>query len=303
MSFGQAISGGLSFIQAQQVEEGYWADWQLPPGESRMWTTAYIGYRLATFGELSSNLQRAAHWLRNRGFPNGGWGYSDDTGPDADTTSFAVFFLHSQGLSVSESDLRRLRAFQQLDGGFSTYTAETSYGSWVCSHPDVTPVALLALLSASSGKVGELDGGLRYVQAQRREDGLWNSFWWVSRLYATEASLALLRFAGLPFATDHLISTLREYQPSNAFESALLLLCLIRAGRAAARVAMETASTLQSSQHPDGSWASAPILRLTHRSINEPWNTREAGPLFSDQHRLFTTATVVAALAAFRSGQ
>jgi hypothetical protein len=130
---------------------------------------------------------------------------------------------------------------------------------------------------------------------------LWSWFWWTSCLYATEATLAFLQAAGERLDGARLTSSLREVPTPTAFESALLLLCLIRMGNAGEPLAAEHARALQAEQLPDGSWPSGPILRLTSREISEPWLAQDAGPLFGDERRLFTTATALAALAAFEA--
>lgn len=299
-----SIEGGLHYLRSNQASPGFWSDWQLPPGESRMWTTAYIGYRLSSLpstrrAAVDEHLTRADAWLRASEFPNGGWGYAEETGPDADSTSLALLFLRARGGDVTSD--RRLCAYQQSDGGFSTYTRDASYGAWVQSHSEVTAIALLALLPTPFSLTDRMSAGVRYVRGHQRADGLWSSFWWTSCLYATEATLTFLQAVGEHLDGARLTSSLRVVPTPSAFESALLLLCLIRVGNAGEGLAANHASALQAEQLPDGSWPSRPILRLTSRQISEPWLAQDAGPLFRDERRLFTTATVLAALAAFEA--
>jgi squalene cyclase len=300
-----AIDAGLDFLRANQDDAGCWCDWQLPPGQSRMWTTAYIGYRLSSLpggrvGAIVDSLTRAEAWLRAAELPGGGWGYSPETGPDADTTSLALLFLRARGVPIGEDSRQRVRSHQQADGGFSTYTGGSSWGSWIQSHPDVTAVALQALsVTATSASSAELGQGMRYVREHARADGLWESFWWTSCLYATEAMLAFLREAVEPLDGARLMASLRTVPTPAPFESALWLLCLLHLGGAAGGLASDRAAALVSDQRPDGSWASHPVLRLTSRHVREPWNAEDSAPLFADDRRLFTTATVVAALAAY----
>ena len=56
----------------------------------------------------------------------------------------------------------------------------------------------------------------------------------------------------------------------------------------------------------DGSWPAAPMLRITDRTCDAPWRQPECGPVYADDRRLFTSATVLRALNAVantRSGQ
>ena len=306
MNLSTSIEGGLRFLRSNQAPPGFWSDWKLPPGESRMWTTAYVGYRLSAIprrrrATVDEALIRADSWLRASAFSNGGWGYAEQTGPDADSTSLALLFLRLRGGDAPAEG--RLRTYQQPDGGFSTYTRDASYGSWVQSHPEVTATALRALLRTPFARTDRMAAGLRYVRGQHRADGLWSSFWWTTCLYATETTLAFLDAAGDHLDGARLMSSLREVPSPTAFESALLLLCLIRMGNAGEPLAAEHASALLGEQLPDGSWLNRPSLRLTSRDISEPWLAQDAdaGPLFEDERRLFTTATVLAALAAFEA--
>jgi hypothetical protein len=102
---------------------------------------------------------RADAWLRASEFPDGGWGYAEQTGPDADSTSLALLFLRTRGGNVTSE--RRLCTYQQPDGGFSTYGQDASHGSWVQSHPDVTAIALLALLPTPFSRTERMAAGLR----------------------------------------------------------------------------------------------------------------------------------------------
>jgi hypothetical protein len=299
-----SIVRALEYLCCAQSRAGFWSEWQLPPGESRMWTTAYIGYRLSSLANshrsaVAEHLDRAAAWLCACGFPNGGWGYSDQTGPDADSTSLAILFLSRLKQPVSEDSLRCLAEFQQSDGGFATYTPAWSWGAWTESHPEVTAAALLAALTARPCSDPGIARGLDYLRGRQRADGLWNSFWWTSCLYATEAALAVLNSADEPLETRRLLASLGQVSPAGAFEVALLLLCLIRTGCERESLCAENARALFSAQLPDGSWPACPMLRLTSREISEPWAVRDAGPVFDDERRLFTTATAAAALSAF----
>lgn len=106
MNLSSSIEAGLHYLRSNQATLGFWSDWQLPPGESRMWTTAYIGYRLSSLpstyrATIDEHLARADAWLRASEFPNGGWGYAEQTGPDADSTSLALLFLRARAPCVN----------------------------------------------------------------------------------------------------------------------------------------------------------------------------------------------------------
>ena len=262
-----AVERGLAFLAARQDPAGFWSDWDdLPVGPSRMWTTAYCGWRLARYAPARV-LDPAADWLEAHELEGGGWGYAESTGPDADSTALGILFLHAIGRRAPESAVRRLLSFACENGGIATYGVDQAFGSWTASHVEVTATAALALRAAGAD-VEAIDRAVEFVRRSRRPDGLWDSYWWTSPWYATEVAVRL--FSGRAPAV---------MPPQNCFETALRIL-----------VTHEAAAQLSSAQNPDGSWPSAPILRLTDR------DGCDAGPIFADPQRVFTTATVVSAL-------
>ena len=123
MSLTDAIDAGLEFLLARQSPQGCWTDWRLPPGESSVWTTAYVGYRLSAVrggggrDRVRPALRKAAGWLAAHEFAGGGWGYVEETGPDADSTALAMLFLSSQGVSVSPLVREHSARFSVTTGG------------------------------------------------------------------------------------------------------------------------------------------------------------------------------------------
>lgn len=295
----QAIAGGLEYILTHQTADGSWIDWDLPPGSSPAWTTGYIGYKLRVLPQnqklkAAHHLAAGAQWLLANQIADGGWGYNTAVGRDADTTSFAILFLASSGQQVPEAAYNLLTQFQRPDGGFSTYLPEGESNSWAVSHPDVTPLALLALFTKPESFRIALDHGFEYIQQQKNPDGLWNSFWWDSFLYGTEASLSFLYSQNLSIACPSSFSLI---QPANAFEGALLISSMLYIDPMGLRSTIcHLADNLIAEQQSDGSWKTVPILRITRRDCYDPWATTNPGPLFADPHRLFTTSTVLHAL-------
>lgn len=271
------MSKALAFLAAQQNPAGFWEDWDLPVGPSRMWTTAYVGWRLASSrGVYSDMLDRAADWLESNELPGGGWGYANLTGADADSTALGILFLRTLGREVPGSAVLRLLRFACNDGGFATYGLEQSFGAWTASHVEVTATAVLALTCVGEAQ-NEVVSAKEFLQRRKRPDGLWDSYWWTSPLYATHVCA---RVFGGP--SRQAIASLRT---GNPFEMALQNLLLHR-----------TDHELATAQLSDGSWPSAPVLRLTRRDVFEPHLSADAGPRFADPRRVFTTATVLAAL-------
>ena len=301
------------FLLRHQCRDGSWSDWDLPPGPSDSWTTAYVGYQLAAAPSepvsVPSAAARAAAWLSQREFASGGWGYNDRVGPDADSTAHALLLLSSQQMGPFAAGYECLVGFQKSDGGFSTYLGDQGLGSWGVSHPDVTAVAARAILSipqaAAAGlpvrdRAAVIERALDYIARHRNPEGTWDSFWWSSPLYATAAALSLLSATGSPVAAEPTCSSLSRIHAENPFERGLCLDCYLHVlSDPRGRQSAPLVKALISEQLPDGSWSSLPILRLTNRDCFDPARHDGAGPLFADPKRLFTSATVFGALSGF----
>jgi squalene-hopene/tetraprenyl-beta-curcumene cyclase len=159
----------------------------------------------------------------------------------------------------------------------------------------VTPLALLAMLTRPAPDRALVQHGIDYVLHQKTAQGLWNSFWWDSCLYSTEANLSLLHAVGIEMPSP---AALAEIEPANAFEAALQISSLLYVDREGSQAKLcGLVDGLIRRQQPDGSWNSAPILRITRRDCYAPWASGAAGQLYAEPHRLFTTATVLHALA------
>jgi hypothetical protein len=304
----RAIYAGLEYILGRQTSEGYWLDWSLPAGPSDMWTTAFVGYRLSFLGAsgrglLDKALRKAARWLSHSMLSDGGWGYNSGVGADADSTAHSILFLSRIPGSAPPASYERLLAFQCADGGFATFRPFGDNRSWSVSHPDVSAVALLALLTRLTRSDPAIEAGIQYSLRCRTADGVWNSFWWDSSLYATLANLRLLNSVrAVPI--EPTLRSLCTTIPETPFWAALFLesLTILRALESFL-LCRHVVERLIRDQASNGSWISTPTLRLTRRDCFEPWNSADSGLLFADPHRVFTTAAVISALSAFANVQ
>lgn len=292
----------LEYVLSQQRHDGSWIDWDLPPGESSIWTTAFVGCRLRSLPaglreRASVSIGLAAEWLDGRMFPDGGWGYNQEVGSDADSTALAILFLASEGKHVRETCYACLQSFQCGDGGFATYRGHPDLGSWAVSHGDVTPTAILALMTKHDVASETVNQGLQFVLKHKTSAGIWHPFWWTSFLYSTEVSLSLLKAVRLNIDLPGTRETLLNARPQHPFECALLVSSLLALPRSPRDHDIRPLVVeLIEDQAFDGSWRSGPMLRVSRRDCWEAWKPGDPAQLFSDQNHLFTTVTVLDAL-------
>jgi hypothetical protein len=300
ISVEQAVARGSVYIINSQSADGAWTEWNLPPGRSRAWATAFVGYRTrlvpaAQQPGLATARAAASEWLIAHQFDGGGWGYNEWVCADADSTALGILFLASLGIEAPESSYTRLRQLQRVDGGFATYDEP---GSWGAPHPDVTPIAVLALLTKDARSSPCVERGLEYVRRQRDdESGLWHSFWWTSPAYATEGSVRLLTTAESSFDRRRTRDGLLDFVPQNAFEAGLRLSALLHLDHAIGDAVDPLIGDMLRRQRSDGSFPSAPVLRVTRRDCAEPWSADDAGEVFQDDGCLFATSVAVECLA------
>jgi squalene cyclase len=268
--------------------------------------------------------------------PDGGWGYGFGVPADADSTSWCLRFLTKLGIQSKESRknalLFLLKHQSQLDGGFRTYAtprdvgrymmldSSVSFEGWASSQMCVTAVAAQALIENGSSE--GIDGAIDFIRKGQNVEGYWNSYWWSDKLYATVNCMEALKARGeddvdlLSKAEKWIAGT----QLANGgwtdsttqdggwpFSTALALkgLMLMPEPSFLANI-KDGVNWLLDRQLFDGSWSYNHILRIPHPSVKEPWNQlqwkkdgKAINAAIKDHRRLFTTATVFAALSEF----
>jgi hypothetical protein len=303
----EATCSGLVYLLGKQGADGRWFDFNvLPtPQSSDTLVTAYVGNSLipalnaTRYSGLKESLSRASNWLINNVNSDFGWGYNNN-GPDsdADSTAQSLLFLTSLDEPVDARSFERLLNFQKEDGGFSKYIVQDGEKSWGDSQPEITPVALLALLSRLQLDHESIRRGTQYVLEHRGADGFWQSFWTDTYLYSTELNLKFLRKIGKP--VDATSFEINKLVMKNSFELSLAGECLILVDYPQAKPLLEQlTSKLLLLQLPDGSWRESPIARLTSRTSHRPWAEPDNGSLYTDWNRVYTTATAVRFLAEY----
>ena len=199
----RAIQTGLRFVLDRQAPDGFWRDYELQPGPSDVWATAWIGWCLAQCRSDDATF-RSARFAAVRAVAAsavpGGWGYNRSTGPDADSTAWACRLFAAHNAPVADMAVEALEPYLDSGGGAHTFR-EAGVGSWGDPHAEVTPMVGLAL--AEAGSRSPLIAALRSrVVLDQGADGDWTGFWWGTSVYATAWSLVFLaQTAGIPIET------------------------------------------------------------------------------------------------------
>jgi squalene cyclase len=183
----------------------------------------------------------------------------------------------------------------------------------------VTAAAGQALLAGSrNDNPNAVQAAWRFVRSRQLADGSWSSYWWTSPHYTTlqaiEFAFAAGDWAAIRRAVLWTIVNQRVSGGWNvtgtadsAFASALAVSILLRANADDDHIERGV-TRLVELQQADGGWASHPIMRIPlppDRDPNRegPWRPIRFGEgiVVADQHRTFTSAACVAALALART--
>jgi hypothetical protein len=296
-----ALEMGLAFLVDWQSSDGLWRDYDLKPGKSESWSTSWVGWCLSHFADrrpLSVAVRKAAVALVGLCTP-AGWGYNRSTQADADSTAWALRFLSMSGIVYGPAASARLACHLDLAGSAHTFR-DAAQGTWADAHADVTGIVGLALLACRGRR--ELVERIRSaVLSNRRPDGLWNSFWWSTDIYATLWSISFLRRSGGVPKEVH--SDLEAWisvgrTDGSPLELALSLQLCLEIGAAAESLAEVLVHQLVDSFRAP-SWPGSALLLVPERYDGD--TSSPVGP-HADEHGFTTTAMACVALARWVHG-
>ena len=326
-----AIASGIDFLLAGQGGDGLWRDFHTPAGEASTWPSAYIGNALRFAGADREAVGRTADALTLCQQPDGGWGYNENTPSDADSTSWAVLLLTA--MQGRDRSCKRAGTFlarhQRRSGGVATFAEPgpirryMGLGRWVpmrgwCRPQiEVSAVAGRAHCAlASDASRARARAAWRYVRSRQNADGSWSSYWWTSPHLATQQAVALgVSMRDVDPVRRAAAWTLRGQRDdggwgapgeaaTSSFATALSLSVLAASGLDDRRPIARGIDALIRLQQADAGWPSHPALRIPLPADPSPagddrWRPIRfaAGIVVADQHRTFTSATCVAALA------
>ena len=323
----EAIAGALAFLLRRRNQAGWWLDFvhrACPCGvddgvtgyRSDEWITAYVGGAIAALDHPQArDAARNGMKLLLARRSHGGWGYNVMIPDDADTTTWVLRLASTLELADSVR-LREARAFVagQVDaeGSVATYPPTAApalaeftrlpgpYDGWCASHVCVTAAAASLQLGPAP---------LEFLRRAQAQDGSWSGYWWHDDEYATAMAVQALSVAGDRASVTRAVrwadsrigadgaAQSRAHDGPSPFATALALTALV-AGEAPLRGARERAvSWLLSEQRADGSWEPSAQLRIPAPSQRDPLAAPDATSNYVDDLGVFTTATVLAALA------
>jgi hypothetical protein len=268
-----------------------WIDYNLPVGKSDVWVSSFILFHLRN-AHLSKDQQSqyisVQNWLVKQ-LKFNGWGYNSLTPADTDSTSLALLTCE---ISRDEAIqlLRYIDEHCKLENGFSTYSNEIYQGKWSEATDDVSPYVLLAK-KRWGVKMDEQD--LVFIRKNQNKRGSWKSYWWATDLYSIYGYLQFQNNAVF-YDLDKTKEYLNNYVPSNNFERALLVLCLIEIK--SVKSFDQLIKKILDDQLDSGLWEGSAILKLPDSGIDDPENRINGTRLFKDENGLFTTAVVMNAL-------
>jgi hypothetical protein len=326
-SVAEAIDAGLAFLLERRNQAGWWRDFfdrGRPPSvqervtgySSDEWVTAYVATMLTTLGRADADAAAdAALTLLLGRRRDGGWGYHALLPADSDTTVWVLRL--AAALGAPESDrLRQARRFvaAQTDprGAVATYPAQAapalasflempgSYDGWCAAHVCVT---------AAAGVLGFDDATVSFLLDAQRPDGSWGAHWWDDDPYATLRAVEVLeahgetgalrrarRWTEAAIGADGAVRSALGATPS-AFATALAASTLRIAAPDDSPGRERAVAWLLSHQQDDGSWPSSARLRVPAPEQTDPLASPATTLTYLDDEALFTTATVLAALA------
>ncbi|HEX6545167.1 MAG TPA: hypothetical protein VF023_02590 [Bryobacteraceae bacterium] len=185
-----AVHSGVQFLLSLQDKDGFWREYNLAPGASEAWSTAWVGWCLLADGMPPGTrgaCLRAADALASCRVKDG-WGYNRKTGPDADTTAWVLRFL--SGISGRQNVAQWLSPFIDPSGGVHTFQ-EPAFGSWSDAHDDVAANAGLALWNDPSSR-----GLAKSIRSRLLQGFPWQTFWWSTQVYGIAWGLRFLHHSG-----------------------------------------------------------------------------------------------------------
>jgi squalene cyclase len=250
--------------------------------------------------------------------------------PDNDSSSFVLMVLYHQNVDISK-ELEIYLSQQSNKGGFSTYldrkklsnylqTPQKELDGWLQEHICVSAVSYYLMERLNLEGNPSKDKLYDFLFQNQNQNGLWDSYWWTSPIYATsfiiqayfinntEINESISKaFNGLLSLQQNDGSFIDNHNTKSCFYTALAIIALCSNKTVFNEYQNEinlAIKWLLSRQTKDGSFISTYSLQLPRTSVLNPkkikkWtkdNSQATNIITNDFMRLFTTSTSAKAL-------
>ncbi|QSQ25912.1 hypothetical protein JY651_13690 [Pyxidicoccus parkwayensis] len=319
MRIDDALARAAGFLRERQRADGSFTDFNVFSTPGTEWITGAVGLGFGAHAAPREEtvLRTAADFLVRGHRAPGGWGFNGVAPVDADSTATCLRFLlgtpSPPGRGMLEASWTCLRSFQDPQGGgFATYHASNRRipkgSGYARPSPCVTANAALALaLSSASEDVVAAERAVANLLVEQEPSGAWRSFWWAGLILPTCMVLTALHMLGRgQAAVERALGWLVDArQPDGSwgdpFSTGLAVGALACAGKARERSAAEQGCRwLLDEQSEDGGWAAERLMRVPARMCVKRWEPGDPEPHVAALERVFTTAALLGALAAYR---
>jgi hypothetical protein len=333
-----AIYNGLDFIRSRQCADGLWRDFETLAGASSDWVSGFVAHAISSITSLNEITLPTIKNLMLRQRPNGGWSYNRTVPTDCDSTAWVLLALSTAPTwkpSAIKRGIRYIELHQnKIFGGFATYSlqdeihkfiqaSEKDVNGWFNVHVCVTSVAIQSLLIHRVPIKSEIiQSASQYLIRQKNNVGLWDSYWWKGYAYSTYHVLRalsmcrVLREQEMKKTIQFLLSNQQGDggwndsfgKGSEVFGTAFIILSLLLYPNSETLSASKKGIYwLINQQNRDGSWPTAPILKIQKPRVMNPdtikkWRINQLGTgvIIEDKGRVFTSSAALWALMLFR---
>lgn len=312
------VAAATGFLLAARDREGWWRDfsgtegasaaWSDAFGWSDEWVSAYVACALAGADDAEAAAAARGVWdlLVERRAPTAGWGYNRWAIVDADSTTWALRLARAVGAGTSppaRSGRTELERHALDDGGVTTYRADARFRPVAAelTAPDGATDGWCrtshgCVSAGAAPVVGER--ALSFLRRTQRDDGSWRAYWWDDDAYATGLAAEALAGAGdaARVAAAARWASRRLAPDGGADDSPFATAWCVRVLRGAGEAADRSRNWLLERQEADGGWEASALLLAPRPDVRD---SAPGAPRLEcrDDARVFTTATVLSALA------
>jgi len=329
-----AIKKGVNYLWSLN-KNGKWTGFPTLAGESDIWVTGFVLTHINHLSGFTEGIDKSQKFLLNSRQPAGGWSYSAQVPPDADSTAWCLMALKSCP-KMTDMAIEEAQTFlwSHFSGhGISTFlsnsaicefieaTANMSVSGWTSAHTDVSIASALA--DIQNTKVIKI---IKWLSEIQKKEGLVNSYWWRGPYYTTTLLLRALSLKNLQLPeidSRKLMSILTNNQLDSggfsqdssatldSFSTALALesFCHLSVpGQPQGKI--NCAHALLQSQQENGAWSGDFSMRIPAPDVMDPelntsWNNADGGgnSFIEDKDGLFATAMACYALDCYKQDQ